>query len=321
MTNMALYLTETEIKKIINMELAFNSVEEAFKLIASGDAVTKPRERLPVGASSLNYMSAGIDKQNLTGLKIYVPGGSTGTKFYFHIMNALNGEIVAIMEANALGQFRTGAASGVASKYLAREDSKRVLLIGTGYQAYTQALALDSVFELDEIYVYSRSEENRINFINNYSSEIKSKLIPVDNIESEFDSIDIISVITSSKTPVINNGVISAGVHINAAGSNHSLRRELDTKTILKADKIFVDDIDQAKMECGDLIYPESLGLIQWRNIINFSDVLKFPERFKRNNKDITIFESQGLALWDLVTAINVCEIAKSKGMGEKINV
>ena len=321
MTNMALYLTETEIKKIINMELALNSVEEAFKLIASGDAVTKPRERLPVGTSSLNYMSAGIDKQNLTGLKIYVPGGSTGTKFYFHIMNALNGEIVAIMEANALGQFRTGAASGVASKYLAREDSKRVLLIGTGYQAYTQALALDSVFELDEIYVYSRSEENRINFINNYSSEIKSKLIPVDNIESEFDSIDIISVITSSKTPVINNGVISAGVHINAAGSNHSLRRELDTKTILKADKIFVDDIEQAKMECGDLIYPESLGLIQWRNIINFSDVLKFPDRFKRNNKDITIFESQGLALWDLVTAIKVYEIAKTKEIGEKINV
>ena len=321
MTNMALYLTETEIKKIINMELALNSVEEAFKLIASGDAVTKPRERLPVGTSSLNYMSAGIDKQNLTGLKIYVPGGSTGTKFYFHIMNALNGEIVAIMEANALGQFRTGAASGVASKYLAREDSKRVLLIGTGYQAYTQALALDSVFELDEIYVYSRSEENRINFINNYSSEIKSKLIPVDNIESEFDSIDIISVITSSKTPVINNGVIRAGVHINAAGSNHSLRRELDTKTILKADKIFVDDIEQAKMECGDLIYPESLGLIQWRNIINFSDVLKFPDRFKRNNKDITIFESQGLALWDLVTAIKVYEIAKTKEIGEKINV
>ncbi len=318
---MTLYLTESEIKKIINMELALNSVEEAFQLIASGDAVTKPRERLPVGSSNLNYMSAGIDKQNLTGLKIYVPGGNTGTKFYFHIMNALNGEMVAIMEANALGQFRTGAASGVASKYLAKKDSKRVLLIGTGYQAYTQALALDSVFELDEIYVYSRSEENRMNFINNYSSAMKSKLISVENIESEVDSIDIISVITNSKTPVINNDVIESGVHINAAGSNHSLRRELDTKTILKADKIFVDDIDQAKMECGDLIYPESLGLIQWRNIINFSDVLKFPERFKRNNKDITIFESQGLALWDLVTAINVCEIAKSKGMGEKINV
>jgi len=157
--------------------------------------------------------------------------------------------------------------------------------------------------------------------IDNYSSAMKSKLISVENIESEVDSIDIISVITNSKTPVINNDVIESGVHINAAGSNHSLRRELDTKTILKADKIFVDDIDQAKMECGDLIYPESLGLIQWRNIINFSDVLKFPERFKRNNKDITIFESQGLALWDLVTAINVCEIAKSKGMGEKINV
>ena len=90
--------------------------------------------------------------------------------------------------------------------------------------------------------------------------------------------------------------------------------------SIKKADKIFVDDIDQAKMECGDLIYPESLGLIQWRNIINFSDVLKFPERFKRSHKDITIFESQGLALWDLVTAINICEIAKSKGIGEKIN-
>jgi len=316
---MALYLTETEIKKIINMELALNSVEEAFQLIALGDAVTKPRERLPVGSSSLNYMSAGIDKQNLTGLKVYVPS-KNGTKFYFHIMNSLNGEMIAIMEANALGQFRTGAASGVASKYLAKKDSKKVLLIGTGYQAYTQALALDRVFELDEIYVYSRTEENRMNFINNYSSAMKSKLTPVADIESNVNNIDIISVITNSKTPVINSEIIESGVHINAAGSNHSLRRELDTKTILKADKIFVDDIDQAKMECGDLIYPESLGLIQWRNIINFSDVLKFPDRFKRNFKDITIFESQGLALWDLVTAINVCEIAKTKGIGEKIN-
>jgi ornithine cyclodeaminase/alanine dehydrogenase-like protein (mu-crystallin family) len=316
---MALYLTETEIKKIINMELALNSVEEAFQLIALGDAVTKPRERLPVGSSSLNYMSAGIDKQNLTGLKVYVPS-KNGTKFYFHIMNSLNGEMIAIMEANALGQFRTGAASGVASKYLAKKDSKKVLLIGTGYQAYTQALALDRVFELDEIYVYSRAEENRMNFINNYSSAMKSKLTPVADIESNVNNIDIISVITNSKTPVINSEIIESGVHINAAGSNHSLRRELDTKTILKADKIFVDDIDQAKMECGDLIYPESLGLIQWRNIINFSDVLKFPDRFKRNFKDITIFESQGLALWDLVTAINVCEIAKTKGIGEKIN-
>ena len=316
---MALYLTETEIKKIINMELALNSVEEAFQLIALGDAVTKPRERLPVGSSSLNYMSAGIDKQNLTGLKVYVPS-KNGTKFYFHIMNSLNGEMIAIMEANALGQFRTGAASGVASKYLAKKDSKKVLLIGTGYQAYTQALALDRVFELDEIYVYSRAEENRMNFINNYSSAMKSKLTPVEDIQSNVDNIDIISVITNSKTPVINSEIIESGVHINAAGSNHSLRRELDTKTILKADKIFVDDIDQAKMECGDLIYPESLGLIQWRNIINFSDVLKSPERFKRNHEDITIFESQGLALWDLVTAINVCEIAKSKGIGEKIN-
>ena len=125
---MALYLTETEIKKIINMELALNSVEEAFQLIALGDAVTKPRERLPVGSSSLNYMSAGIDKQNLTGLKVYVPS-KNGTKFYFHIMNALNGEMIAIMEANALGQFRTGAASGVASKYLAKKDSKKVSVL------------------------------------------------------------------------------------------------------------------------------------------------------------------------------------------------
>ena len=316
---MALYLTETEIKKIINMELALNSVEEAFQLKALGDAVTKPRERLPEGLTSLNYMSAGIDKQNLTGLKVYVPN-KNGTKFYFHIMNALNGELIAIMEANALGQFRTGAASGIASKYLAKKDSKKVLLVGTGYQAYTQALALDRVFELDEIYVYSRAEENRMIFINNYSSAMKSKLTPVEDIQLNVNNKDIISVITNSKTPVINSEIIESGVHINAAGSNHSLRRELDTKTILKADKIFVDDIDQAKMECGDLIYPESLGLIQWRNIINFSDVLKFPERFKRSHKDITIFESQGLALWDLVTAINVCEIAKSKEIGEKIN-
>ena len=197
---------------------------------------------------------------------------------------------------------------------------KKVLLVGSGFQSFTQALALDEIFNLNEIFVYSRSVENRLNFIKKYQSKFKSKLTQVDDI-SKVDSIDIINIITNSKSPVINEEIVDDGTHINAAGSNHSLRRELDTKTVLKADFIFVDDLDQAKKECGDLIYPESLGLIQWRDIINFSDIFRFPERYSRQKNDITIFESQGLAIWDLVLANKLYKIAKENGLGTEINV
>tara|TARA_B110000116_G_scaffold158915_1_gene137518 strand:+ start:7064 stop:8017 length:954 start_codon:yes stop_codon:yes gene_type:complete len=317
---MALYLTESEISQIINIQLAIDSVEESFKLIATGEGVTKPRERLPIGTSSMNYMSAGINTENITGLKVYVPN-SKGTKFYVHIMNSLNGELISIIEANMLGQYRTGAASGVASKFLANPNSRKVLLIGTGFQSFTQILSLDNIFDLEEVYVYSRSEENRNNFIKNYQPKINAKLIAIENVSNKIDNIDIINVITNSKTPVLDGNNINTGVHINAAGSNHALRRELDTKTILKANKIFVDDLDQAKNECGDLIYPESLGLIQWRNIVNFSDFFRFPNKYIRKKEDITIFESQGLALWDLVLANKLYQLAKKKDLGKEINV
>tara|TARA_B110000263_G_scaffold237854_1_gene238535 strand:- start:90 stop:1043 length:954 start_codon:yes stop_codon:yes gene_type:complete len=317
---MALYLTESEISQIINIQLAIDSVEESFKLIATGAGVTKPRERLPIGTSSMNYMSAGINTENITGLKVYVPN-SKGTKFYVHIMNSLNGELISIIEANMLGQYRTGAASGVASKFLANPNSRKVLLIGTGFQSFTQILSLDNIFDLEEVYVYSRSEENRNNFIKNYQPKINAKLIAIENVSNKIDNIDIINVITNSKTPVLDGNNINTGVHINAAGSNHALRRELDTKTILKANKIFVDDLDQAKNECGDLIYPESLGLIQWRNIVNFSDFFRFPNKYIRKKEDITIFESQGLALWDLVLANKLYQLAKKKDLGKEINV
>ena len=316
---MALYLTESEVNKIIDIKIAIDSVEESFRMMANGEAVNKPRERLPLGSTSMNYMSAGIDSKNITGLKVYVPN-SKGTKFYVHIMNAESGEIISIVEANTLGQFRTGAASGVASKFLANRNSSKVLLVGTGFQSFTQALSIDSIFDLEEIYIYSRSEQNRRNFIDLHQSKFKSKLTQVQNIFDP-DDVDIINIITNSKTPVIDEKIVNKGTHINAAGSNHSLRRELDTKTILKANNIFVDDLDQAKKECGDLIYPESLGLIQWRNIINFSDIFRFPKKYSRQTDDITIFESQGLAIWDLVLANKLYTLAKESNLGTFIDV
>ena len=316
---MALYLTESEVNKIIDIKIAIDSVEESFRMMANGEAVNKPRERLPLGSTSMNYMSAGIDSKNITGLKVYVPN-SKGTKFYVHIMNAESGEIISIIEANTLGQFRTGAASGVASKFLANQNSRKVLLVGTGFQSFTQALSIDSIFDLEEIYIYSRSEQNRRNFIDQHQSKFKSKLTQIQNIFDPED-VDIINIITNSKTPVIDEKIVNKGTHINAAGSNHSLRRELDTKTILKANNIFVDDLDQAKKECGDLIYPESLGLIQWRNIINFSDIFRFPKKYSRQTDDITIFESQGLAIWDLVLANKLYTLAKENNLGTSIDV
>ena len=317
---MTLYLTEAEINEILTMELALETVEQAFSLLSDGGATNPPRSRIRLPDSGLfNFMCAAAPGAGVMGLKAYgvVPGNPV--KFYVQLFSTETGELLALMEAGDLGQVRTGAASGVATKYMACEDASTVGIVGSGYQARTQLEAVCKVRPITSARVFSRNPERRERFATRMSERLGIDITAADSGEECVSDADVIITMTSTNRPVLQGDWLSAGTHINAAGANHWMRRELDGNAVRRSNIIVTDDIEQAKMECGDLIYPAELGSIRWEQVHSLADVVSGAASGRNSDDDITLFESQGLAVQDITTGIRVYQMALERGLGMNI--
>ena len=317
---MTLYLTEAEVNEALTMELALDSVEEAFRLMSEGGATNPPRSRIRLPDGGLfNFMCAAAPGAGVMGLKAYGVTRGNPVKFYVQLFSTDTGELLALLEAGDLGQVRTGAASGVATKYMAREDSASVGVIGSGYQARTQLEAVCKVRPITSARVFSRSPERRERFATRMSERLGIDISPVDSGEECVADADVVITMTSANRPVLEGEWLSAGTHINAAGANHWMRRELDGNAVRRSDVIVADEIEQAKMECGDLIYPAELGSIRWEQVRSLADVVGGSAPGRNSDDDITLFESQGLAVQDITTGMRVYQLALEKGIGSEI--
>ena len=318
---MTLYLTESEVNEVLTMELALESVEEAFRLLSDGGATNPPRSRIRLPAGGLfNFMCAAAPGAGVMGLKAYGVAPGNPVKFYVQLFSTDTGELLALLEAGDLGQVRTGAASGIATKYMAREDSTTVGVIGSGYQARTQLEAVCGVRPIKSARVFSRNPERRERFATRMGERLGIDISPVGSAEECVADMDVVITMTSANRPVLEGDWLSEGTHVNAAGANHWMRRELDGNAVRRSSVIVADDIEQAKMECGDLIYPAELGSIRWEQVRSLADVVAgtFPGR--NSDTDITLFESQGLAVQDITTGIRIYQLALEKGIGSKIS-
>ena len=318
---MTLYITEDEVNEVLTMELALETVEQAFQLLSDGGATNAPRSRIRLPAGGLfNFMCAAAPGAGVMGLKAYGVTRGNPVKFYVQIFSAETGELLALLEAGDLGQVRTGAASGVATKYMAREDAATVGIIGSGYQARTQLEAVCKVRSITGARVYSRNSERREAFATEMSERLGIDVSSVESGEECVADADIVITMTSAGRPVLNGEWISAGTHINAAGANHWMRRELDGDAVRRSSVIVTDDIEQAKMECGDLIYPAELGSIRWEQVRSLADVVGGSAPGRNSDDDITLFESQGLAVQDITTGIRIYQLALERGIGTNID-
>ena len=317
---MTLYLTEAEVNEVLTMELALESVEEAFRLMSEGGATNPPRSRIRLPDSGLfNFMCAAAPGAGVMGLKAYGVTRGNPVRFYVQLFSTDTGELLALLEAGDLGQVRTGAASGVATKYMAREDSATVGVIGSGYQARTQLEAVCAVRPITSAKVFSRTAERRERFATRMGERLGIDITPVESGEECVADADVIITMTSTNRPVLNGEWLSEGTHINAAGANHWMRRELDGDAVRRADVIVADEIEQAKMECGDLIYPAELGSIRWEQVRSLADVVGGNAPGRNSDTDITLFESQGLAVQDITTGIRIYQLALEKGIGSEL--
>lgn len=319
---MALYLTEENVTELLTMDVTLAAVESVFKLQATGEATNESRRRVRTQGAILMTMSGAVanfgEFKGLLGLKAYTVARGKA-RFYVSLFDAVTGELLAFIEADKLGQMRTGAASGVATKYLARADAKTVGIYGTGWQAHSQLAAVCAVRQIQEVKVYSRKPENRESFCKEAAAQLKlTNIHPVETPEAAADS-DIIVTITNSRDPVVEGGWLKPGAHINAAGGNSVLRREVDDEVIKRASFIAVDSLDQAKIESGEFITTVEKGLLTWERVKELRYVVNGEMQGRTNNDQITLFKSLGIAIEDVATAAVVYRKAKEQNVGREL--
>ena len=303
MTNSSLWLTDGDVERLLTVEEAVPVVEAVLKQQAAGTATNLPRGHTIAGPGvMLAHMTAALHEQGVFGFKVYsIVDGAY--RFFVLLYSVATGDLLAVIEANQLGRRRTGAASGVSAKYMSREDSAEVGILGSGFQAGAQLEAICSVRPIERVRVYSRNPENRNGFARRMTETLSIEVVAADEPRAVVESADILVTISNSRTPVFDGEWLRAGTHICAVGGANEYVTELDNATIQRADFIAVDSITQAKIECGELLMPASRGLILWEQLSELWQVVGGAKAGRRGDGDITLFKSLGMAMWDVAAA------------------
>jgi alanine dehydrogenase len=313
-----LLLTETDVQELFPMDRALECVTASFLSQHAGRAINQARQRIFLPKVSLHYMAAGYADEKLLGMKIYTIA-SGAWRFLVLLYDGESGELLAILEADHLGRIRTGAASGVAARCLARSDAARVAVIGTGRQARTQLEAVAKVRKVEAARAYSRDPVRREVFAREMADTLAISVEPADSAEAAVRCADIVITATTSRDPVLKGAWLRSGAHVNAVGANMLNRRELDDETLARSSIIAVDAIDQAREEAGDLV--QGLGAIRggWENIVELHEIVAGARPGRNSEDEITVFKSSGIALWDVMAAASVYREALQQGRGREI--
>lgn len=313
-----LLLTEDDVRQVLTMDLALEAVEEILRKLALDEAANMPRSRVQTDHAMLHMMSASARTLGVMGYKSYATSRK-GTHFHVGLYDGRSGVLQALMQADYLGQVRTGAASGVATQYMARPDATEVGLFGSGKQARTQLQAICKVRRINRVQVYSPNEERRRNFAAEMSHLCEVEVMPVPRPEMAAEDKDIVITATSSREPVLNGHWIAEGTHINAIGSNFITKAEVDAVTVRRCESIVVDSKEQARLEAGDFVQPLEDGSIHWADIHELGQVIVGRYTGRAHPQDVTLFKSLGIALEDVAVAARVYAKAQSAGLGHMV--
>jgi alanine dehydrogenase len=315
---MTLHINEAEVHSVLTMAMALEAVEENLRKQARGDVVVQPRRRFELPKGFYHYMAAADYTGGFVAEKqyTYVAGK---IRFLVLLYEMATGDLVAQIEADYMGQLRTGAASGVATKLMARRDARIAAIIGTGGQARTQLEAIAGVRKLEQARAYGRDVFRREKFCADMAERLRIPVYAVTSAAQAIQGADIVCTATTASHPVVTGSDIAPGMHINAIGVNHAHKQELDEAAVRRADLIAVDSIEQSRQEAGDLIMAFGQDESKWSSVKKLADIVdgKIPGR--SNETDVTLFKSNGIASWDLAVAVRVWNMAREKNLGRKL--
>ena len=311
-------IRESDVREVVKMSDALAAVEASLLEQANGTGVNEPRRRVRQPHGTLHLMGAAVVERGFWGFKAYTVTRA-GARFTINLYDIETGSLLALIEADHLGQLRTGAASGVATKHLARPDAGTLAVFGSGYQAETQLEAIAAVRSLRQVRVFSRSAERRASFAERMSLKLNLPVIPVESESEAIRGADIVTTITTANDPVFDGQTLEPGAHVNAAGANSIARAEIDATAVRRASLICTDDIEQARIESGALTRAFERNALNWSKVRRLADVVAGMIPGRQRADDITLFESHGIALWDIALAAEVFTRAAAAGLGTEV--
>jgi ornithine cyclodeaminase/alanine dehydrogenase len=309
---MPLYLSEADVESLVTAGEAVPVLEDCFRRMAAGAVENVPRRRLELEDGAFAVMSAADRELGYAGVKAYTAVGGKAV-FVVSLFDAASGELVAVLEADALGQRRTGAATGVAAKHLARSGASSLGVIGCGWQAAAQVDAIRAaVPSLERVVAYCRTEESLRRFCAAVGAEAGES-------HREAGEQDVVVTVTTSRDPVLRGDWLSEGALVCAVGANRPDRRELDNVVLERATFVCCDSKEDARLESGDLIEPVASGVLDWLEVHELQEVVAGELRGRQAETDVVVFKSNGLAAWDVAIAAEVVERARARGVGREL--
>ncbi|HUJ56001.1 MAG TPA: ornithine cyclodeaminase family protein [Gaiellaceae bacterium] len=310
---MALYLSERDVAELLSPSDAVETIEGCFRRMAAGAVENRPRYRLRLEAGALAVMAAADRELGYAGAKVYT-GFRDGARFAVLLFRADSPELVAVLEADKLGQLRTGAASAVAAKHLARPGASSLGLIGCGWQAESQLACIRAVLpDLDRVVAYCRNGERLRAFCAEHGAE------PGES-HREPAACEVVVTVTSSPDPVLRGDWLERGALVCAVGANDGRRRELDNGVLERAAFVSCDSLEDARLESADLIEPVDAGVLDWLEVHELQEVVAGEVAGRQSDEDVVLFKSNGLAAWDVAAAAAVVERARDAGAGRELS-
>lgn len=315
---MALFLTENDVKRVLTVEMAMAGVESAHRDLSLGQALDTPRARSRLPQTVLHILQGALPAQGVLGYKAYTSNRS-GNRFLVHLFDAATGRLRAVLEADYLGMIRTGATSGLAAKALARPDARVAGVFGAGWQAEGHVRAICAALPLERVKVFSRHADKLADFCRRLSEATGVAIVPAASAEDAVRGSDLLGTVTTAAQPLFDADWLEAGTHINAAGSNALIRQELSEATLKRCGLVCVDSVPTALAEAGDLLPLLEKGRLQPRQLVELGDILIGRHPGRQEAAQITVFESQGMAIQDLAVAVRVLAAAEAAGLGAEI--
>ena len=315
---MPLFLSENDVSQLLTMPLAIDAVEEAHRALSMGLAIDVPRQRTRLPQSALHILQGALPALDAVGYKAYT-SSRAGVRFMVHVFKASTGSLRVVLEADLLGMMRTAAASGVATRWLARPDAEILGVFGAGWQAEGHLEAIAAVRPLRRIKVYARNAERLAAFCTKMSTRLQLDVVASASPEATVRGSDIVSTITTAASPLFEASWLSPGTHINAAGSNSLIRREVGEDVLKMCSPIVVDSLDAALKEAGDLLPLLEKGRLSERALVELGEVIVGRHPGRSTTEEITIFESQGMAIQDISVAVRLEALARERGLGVEL--
>jgi len=310
----ATYLTEADVARLLDMKTTIAVCEDAFRGLAEGQAENIPRARAQAPGIILHSMSASAGYLGIVGWKNYTTTRN-GARFHVGLYDA-TGAMIALVEADKLGQLRTGATTGVAVGWMADPTASEVGLFGTGWQAQSQLAAVVAVRPIKVAYVYSRNEEKRGKFADLMTKELGIDVRPVDRPQEAAEELPIVVTATTSREPVFDGNWLAEGTLVCAAGSNWLNKAEIDTTVIRRADNIVCDSVKACQVEAGDFVDALEKGIFDWSRAVDLADVVTGRATGRNTRESICLFKSVGLAIEDVALGAKLVELAREHKVG-----